>query len=218
MNKLFLFFAVILIISFHSCRKSCRKAYDFVVPVKVYSANDTLSVKDTLWVEMDFSDKVLDYQTNQTYTLENFDFKTAVILRRIEYDTSNTVGQPGAYNKFDFVNKIGAINDWSHEEIGWGILRPVYENNRYRLKAGFIPNDTGVFFIYFFRDMLSVRSDPIKVLDNNCEEYMSFMRVLVNDGNTNFDLLQRKSKLREVRDEITIWQDSKATYTFYVKP
>jgi hypothetical protein len=143
-----------------------------------------------------------------------------ILMRKIMYDTATTISQPGAYKNFDIVYKTGIIDHWSHPTLGWGSLKPVYDNNKYKLKAGFIPKDTGLYYFTVFRDIDDNHNggNYIHVTNTKCIEYLNFLKVLVNNGNTNLYLLKNKSLIREVPNEYTIWSDTKSSYTFYVKP
>ena len=124
--------------------KPCRQDFLFEIPVSVYPNSDTLHIGDTLWIEMSFSDELVDLNTEQTYQLENFQFYTETHIGRI--DSTVLIN---AVSLFEHHSEIGQITYMDFGGGAFGGINYDYQNNTYRLKAGLICLKKGTYSFDF---------------------------------------------------------------------
>jgi len=200
----------------------------FQVPLAIEPTRMTYTVGDTLWLSASFSNQIQEINTNQRYivTPDNFDLRTHIGIRQLVYSNKYFSEQPGAQSKFKFIHKVGDI-----AVLGptFGSIKYEYNKEMYNARIGIIPLDTGTFSLNFLNGWGVKRSnEPWPNLsfinlptttDGNTQQ-ASYLTTFyyINEGNNNFNLLQKRSQLTSFTNPIAmnINYEQEATYTFII--
>ena len=215
--------AVLLSIILSCCKKNDYKiiqTLNFLYPITIYPTSDTIVKGDTLWITLDIADSLYDNLTNKKYYLPNYNFYTYFFVAKINDKIKNLSEQEYASEKFTVHSITGNIIKTGAFSIDF---TPVYENHRYKLMGGIIPNDTGVFSIrtqnLTFGDKI-----PISKLDlgkdingHQLIAGIGLINSLINEKNTHYDLFLKYCKSGNTTD-LNEWKEENTTYTFVVKP
>ncbi|HMP31828.1 MAG: hypothetical protein KF725_10560 [Cyclobacteriaceae bacterium] len=172
----------------------------FEIPITINPTGETLTLGDTLWINGQFSDTLLDIHSGKYFKLKNFDFKSKICISRINNNQLYTSQQQPAFNEFSYYGDVYQTSS---------ICGPVtfnYSNGQYFYKVALIPKNTGVFNIFVNRPVdlhgfpdeqidlvpyinLGVASDGRKKIP----VYEAFL-FIVNNGSTNFELFKQYAK------------------------
>jgi hypothetical protein len=194
----------------------------FQVPLSTTPIKDTINLGDTIILEANFSDSVLDIISGKYFKLTNLDFKTRIAILKVGNTDLSLPEQPGATALFNFINEIGAVTDLSQS---FGGLKCEYVNGYYKAKIRVIPIQKGVFTLFFFSQW-NGHNSQLDFIDLGRTESggrkianMTNVYFLVNDSQTNYELLKQNSKLGSVVSPNTenIRAETQSTYTFAVK-
>lgn len=203
--------------------------FTFQIPFTLTPIRDTLAVGDTLWLTADFSDQLLELNSGQRYpvTPTNFELRTRLGIFRLADPTKYLTQQPGATAAFTFVNKVGAV---TRPNTTFSTLTYSYSPGRYYLRVGLIPQRQGIFSInlgdgWSSREREENEPDlshiDLGVDQDGVKRRPVFETIFydINDGQTNFSLLQQHSLLTSINNPTAsnINFEQKATYTFVVK-
>ena len=148
MHTIIKFFSAFAIMSciFASCDKHCSEVdYSFATKAFIQNDFDSINVNDTIWLEVDESTTLLDQYTNLEKDFSNISVG-GISLSSIRF-VGGSILNPGAVNatdKFNVTVVKGSIKANPNQQI----LAEVYlaeEANRFRLKCGIVPKDTGTF-------------------------------------------------------------------------
>ncbi|WMX17031.1 hypothetical protein [Aureispira sp. CCB-E] len=185
-NLLLLF---IIAVAISSCLTSnpCLKYYSFEFPVKV-TAQDTFSVGDTIWYEMDLSNQLLD--KNSGSYIDFTDYELYFSLNFSKVDTGMVYG---ATLLFDLYAEVGEIkqnvNGFAYTYIHFDDV-----NNK-KFRIGVIPKHKGVFSSsislpsYLCNKEVS-DTERLNIGSENCIEYMcDESGAKINNGNINYYLV-----------------------------
>src|SRR5690606_28968668 len=121
--------------SFFSCgkKKDCGGGLGanqinlhFELPVKIYPAKDTFKVGDTMWIEQEFNDQLVNLNNNQTYKFENFNFKASLSIHDLNVD--------GIYS---YQNPLIIVYVGTSKGESGTSMDFEYKNNKYHFKAAF---------------------------------------------------------------------------------
>ncbi|MEJ7822827.1 MAG: hypothetical protein WKF85_10925 [Chitinophagaceae bacterium] len=177
---------------------------------------------DTLFLQANFSDSIKEVTTGKYYKLANFDFKTSVAFSKLSSTDLFLSQQPGNTSSYTIVNKEGNVSNLSES---FGYLSFLYISQTYRSNIIFIPKKTGVFNIFFFSRYLkeSIRLDSLNLgsssTGGNKIGYLRDVHYIINNGNNNYELLKKNSKLSSVANPSpeNIREEQQSTFTFVVK-
>ena len=134
------------------CEGNSLGDYVFDLPITISPANDTLHLGDTIWVEQDFSENMVNLQNGKTYPVKDFDFGMYFRIENIGVDTSYAI------SSWQVVPKIGSAISGNG---GFGQscqIKHEYNNGRYQIKFGVVVHETGVFATWLDTDY---RYDPL---------------------------------------------------------
>lgn len=199
---------VIILLLTNCAKKECREGnlisnqinLYFVLPVKVYPLKDTFNVGDTLWIEQEFTDQLQNSQNKKYYTLHNFDFSVGYSFIDLNQTGSRTITNP----------KI-ILYEGTYTGESSTIVSYKYQNNTYRYKAAFMPQQTGLFMLEFG----STRYKGTGV--TQCKrEYYEITFYNNEQANCNYEFL-KKSVDKFYQDRSADLFNSAGSYAFYVK-
>ncbi len=109
--------------------------YIFELPMNIYPLKDTSVVGDTIWLNVDFNDSLVDLLTNKKYKIANLPIKFDFSLTKLDSQSSAPFSHR-SNNKFDIYIKKNKTQSPIFCE---------YSNNKYTLNIGLIPKEKGVF-------------------------------------------------------------------------
>ncbi len=218
---------IMVIVSFFNIYGSCHKPpqneyidFRFEVPLSITPIKDTINAGDTLTLQADFSDLIKEVHSGNLYELKGFDFRTRIGFFKIG-DTSLTLAyQPGNAGTYKIIPQTGAITDLSQT---FGGVMFDSSNNRYKLKVQLIPTQRGVSSISFFSRYVGGATElnfiQLGSTAAGGRKIANLRNIwyIINNGNTNFDLYKKNSKLGNLNliDERNYAME--ATFTFVVK-
>jgi hypothetical protein len=212
MNKLqfILIFTSILIIS--ACDPACDHLieYKFEIPITLTPAKDSFSIGDTIWIETQFSDYMLDQNSNMMYKLEDFNF-----FREIDFVQMDISPFLDADTFFDIVIDKGEANLLMiNNSLSLIEIIDSYQNNLYEFRLGFIPKEVGLFaFIVSSSPNLGFEG---KIDLNSCvNERVEYIYNTNSGADNNFEYISLSADpwLKTTTKEIF---DSSGQYCFYV--
>jgi len=200
----------------------------FIIPLSMTTESSAIKVGDTLWLTADFPDELIEFNTNKTFSIPNFNFKTRIVFNRLIGNQLNFSDQPGSADNFVIVNKLGAVTNLQGT-FGDFILE--YQDGKYSCEIGFIPTSKGIFSIGFlwkgngaectyFGDCIDIKDvvklPPTPEGKKRTPVYHAFYHV-INNGEVNYDLLLQHSKGVIVESNIDdIYYLRKGTFTIQV--
>jgi hypothetical protein len=221
MKTLYYFSLFTLLIT--SCGKECKTYYSFEMPVTISPVKDTISIGDTLWLEINVTSMLKDRESNTLIDVKNqmltWDQNMTIFFRKI-VNTSNSIAeQEDAVSKFDFFYEKGKLVDYTGN-LAKGIEFN-YENGNYSIIAGIIPKDSGIYFLTFHFDDKSTdvhdSEFDVNLVDTKCEEVLSQIYYEVNEGNngsydTNPEIVNENTE-----NGLHIGEETRVVYSFIVE-
>jgi hypothetical protein len=133
------YYILIVFISLALCccdNKNCYKEYSFLFPLSV-TPQDTFSIGDTIWIEMQSDSDVLDHYSGNYYNLDHLDLFFEFIMQRLDTSYINT-----ATPYFNYVPVKGNLTYVD------GNFEVRFESTTERtFKFGIIPTQRGLFDI-----------------------------------------------------------------------
>ena len=124
-----------------SCKKnSCFKNFEFHFPATI-TQGDTFDIGDTLWMEMDLPNVMIDHQTGEWIDLSEFDlYFSFSIEKRDTFYVNNYI------DNFELIESFG-----SFYQEGTGLFKATYATFKSKINKkfnlGIIPNKRGVYLL-----------------------------------------------------------------------
>jgi hypothetical protein len=187
--------------------EDCPNNLLYEIPFSLQNPSDTISVGDTLWFESKFDDVLFDKNGNIENQFIAYDFSFLFCyLTKID----SSAEQGGGFN-LDILNEIGELK-LTASAFGYDYyhLTHFYDGNRYHARYGLILQDPGLFTVQI--GYLNTE----KKVKTNCTRHPVLWHFLLNETDTNFEMLQTSP--------IPFWQNYKrsdwdrlASYCVYVK-
>lgn len=140
-------FLFILVIN-SGCPKPCIEAnYSFNVNAQITPDTDSVHVGDTVFLISNFSSKLKDEMSGDSITYSNSD-GIGSDLSILKLATGVYPGQD-AVKKFGFISILGRIYNDPNIPSPNRVQQLTYEedNNKYQLKIGIIPKETGLYYL-----------------------------------------------------------------------
>jgi len=191
----------------------------FLLNFEIKPSDSLIKKNDTLWIAGQISDSVLEYNSNSSIKISDFDFQNTIGFFRLTGKEKLLSDQPGALESFQFVNLLGSIINLRDT---FADFRLAYADGVYSYRIGVIPKSKGVFSINFLRPVQLELENAIAFPDtSNGRKTLPVYRAIyyvINDGKTNFDLYKKhciaSSEILVTTD--MIFYEQKGTFTFRV--
>ncbi|MFD1552656.1 hypothetical protein [Putridiphycobacter roseus] len=214
------FISLILLFIALGCKPKCYNTYNFEIPVKITSKNDTLTIGDTLIYQFEITELLKDTHSNEFYdTDKQIEFwleKGLIGIKKLSDESLSFRDQINAEYAFTILNsnnKIITIQDG----IFYSSLTKL--DNNYKCNIRFIPKEVGIYNILTeFNNTSSHNSiSKIDIKNDKCTEYLEGLYFSVNakeDGtfDNNSEIL-----LNNVSDSPLGHKEDEVSYTFVVK-
>ncbi|MCA0236705.1 MAG: hypothetical protein LCH81_10005 [Bacteroidetes bacterium] len=169
---------VFLFASGLSCKdKNCPNSLVYHLPVTVTPLSDTFNIGDSLYVDIDFPEELMDINGEIGNTFENFDFKLFISTAR--YDVPHQYSSQA----FDLYTVEGSDTLVEFSSSNEYALTLKYKESKYKYTGYIILKEPGVFAVYFasyyesFTDPLTIRG--------NCDHLSVHLYCETNDGQNN---------------------------------
>lgn len=203
------FFGIVSSLILSACNPDkCPDELLYELPFALLNPSDTISLGDTLWYESRFDKALYDKNGNIKNVFEDYDFSfISCVLTRVD----STEEQGGGFD-LDIVNIEGSLKKFTYSD-GYDLydLIYLYPFGNYNLKFGLVINEPGLFVVRF------VYTDTKKKVQTNCTSHYVAWEFLLNQENTNFNMLQ-SSPLQFWQNFTRAEWDREASYCLYVKP
>ncbi|MBD2716882.1 hypothetical protein KBK19_17695 [Microvirga sp. STR05] len=115
----------------------------FVVPARIEPGGDVVALGDTLWLDLDAPDSLLDLRSNTRYRVPGQELllRSAIGFYKL---TGPTQARQGYARGFAVVPDIGRLEQGSGTSV---LFEPVYDagRQRHRARVGMVPRERGVF-------------------------------------------------------------------------
>lgn len=199
-NELFILLGIIILISCTSCGKDKPKEavyFKLTYPISVTPIKDTFNIGDTLFLEANFSDTLLDIVSNKTYILpDSFNFGSFLSIVKLTDKNISYGNMPSAVQAFNYQNYKGGITGIGSESVHY---QEIFNNKRYFFKYAIIPNAIGVYSLWPIGKIFEAPNDNLSFLGdlgynaNGVKRYACQLIFYpnINNGNTNYDILQQ---------------------------
>ena len=171
--------------------KSCRHTYAFEFPISV-TAQDTFAVGDTIWLESNISNQLLNHQTGEYIDLTHFDLYFSFFIEQAD-STIPITGQ-GCLELFEVINQVGQLEPFVNRVSDHNIKMASTAEKRFRV--GLIASEPSTYVIglglssYYY----ALEESPegrLGIADDQCfEKITSDSKVMVNNGKINFYLIK----------------------------
>ena len=191
MRKITILLSVITALVIVACTtrkdKNCPDYLLYRLPATLYPANDTFNIGDTIWLEMNFNQDMLDDMGNVENSFVDYDFNMSFQCARI--DTDPPIPKTVDFFKlYSFIGKDSALI-LGNSGISEYKIFPAIMTKGYQLKFAAIPKQKGLFM--FGIGPVERYGMPFLVKDN-CTNVTVQIGVKLNNDNddNNFHLLQ----------------------------
>jgi hypothetical protein len=131
---------------YSTCHKpllGCESSYSFLLNAKVYPDKDTISVGDSIWVEINSPDTFIDLISNRQVKFDNAE-NLGTDMGFVKLINSNPIQLGDAVNDFQFALFNG-------QEIGSTMPQRIknylisYSSGTYKFKLAIIPKQIGIY-------------------------------------------------------------------------
>jgi hypothetical protein len=172
---------------------------------------------DTLRMEANFSDTLLDVIRNRKYHLDCFQFPIFMVVCELVYPDKNFSFQKGATNSFDFYfnSGFGGVDGFESATINL-----ICQNGRYIFDLKFVPRRKGVFTFALIDRSSSFIELPSRFAPSEPGirriPAIIFNRYIFNNGTTHFNVYKQHAlpALPDLNDPLL---EELSRYTFIVK-
>ncbi len=197
----------------------------FVLPARIVPGGDTTALGDTLWIELNTPDSLLDLRSNRRYRIAGEE----VMLRSSVgfYKLLGPTQAPAGYARgFTVVPDVGRIQQGSGTSVRF---EPVYANRQHRARLGIVPRERGVFALSIITSLpepygpeqpLPFLTLPLGADGRARRAMLDNIYYVLNDGNVHFALQQQHSRVVSTQPSPTedaVYYEQKSTFTFVVR-
>ena len=108
--------------------------------MNIYPLKDTSVIGDTIWLNVDFNDSLVDFLAKKKYKIENLPIKFDFLLTKLDTQCLHPFSY-SSNNTFDIYIKKRKTQS------------PIfcdYSHNKYTLNIGLIPKEKGIFLFYIY--------------------------------------------------------------------
>lgn len=207
-----------------------RVPIGFLIDATIKPSSHTIQRGDTLWLEVNFSDSLMDRHSGKHYRVRPQDLRLSSI---IGFEQLQGVGQlpVGIAPTFRLVEKVGTAQI---QGTVTGNFKPVYDGRSYRARIGLIPTKACVTTIALLPLLRNAHTDeeamndflPFIQLPRNAEgqeqrAVLDYSYFVVNEGKANnYDLFSQHAKTFALAPEAspeTVIYETKSRFTVEVK-
>jgi hypothetical protein len=195
----------------------------FVLPVTIKPSDDTILVGDTLWLKVDVSDSLYEFNTKRKIRLPRYSFgQTSIIVRKLIGSSIGLSDQESAGSKFNIIDTSNAITF-----LGDTFIDVLFSYNdltdNYKLFLGFVPKENGVFCLQFLGPY-TLQYEGFVDLGKNDEGakiipvYSGLYFPINENGNNNYQLFKDNclALYKGESDSVGYYREYKGTFTFRV--
>ena len=213
-----------------ACEKNERPAeiveIGLLLPVSITPSGRTMQRGDTLWLEANFSDSLLDKNSGKRYRIrpQDLNLRSSIVYKRLE-----GIGRlpTGIAQSFRVVEKVGRAPVGGSTT---GLLISVYDGRFYRARIGLIPTQPGITAISMlvspeggtsekYPELPFIQLSPVKGIPQRA--VLSNCSYVINEGKaTNFDLYSQHTRafaLEANPPPVQVDYELKSTFTVEVK-
>lgn len=179
----------VLCYNFQSCgkdRPDCTKNYKFEFPVTITPPKDTLSIGDTLWIDIKYSNQIINLNDQELVDVDHFDF-----LQTISFTKFTSTSFDFGLEHYDVIPDIGTLTRLDLSSISVYALNLSNTNGLNEIRFGIIPKISG-FFTLGFNSAYSNFGD-VDFIDPNCTEFIEITHKTNNAIDNNFELYKNNS-------------------------
>lgn len=183
------------VLLFSCCpKKDCIKRYTFEFPLET-TLKDSFNLGDTIWYEMNISNKLLDKNTGEFIDMTDFELSFDFSFTKLDTTDTNEVT-----HLFSYYADSGSVAQGSNNSLNI-FFQSVQEKN---FRIGFIPLEKGTYFssIHLAQSILSVDwefynkelctySHPgLQITNTTCKEtILNDTRMIINQDSVNYHLV-----------------------------
>ena len=200
----------------------CAKDYAFEFHVSV-TPQDTFTVGDTIWWEMNVPNQMLDQKTGAYVDLTDFELFFGFLISKI--DSTEPITGSGHTHLFTPVEDIGRIQQHVNTLAYTYFIMESTQDKRLRL--GFIPTEKGsfnstVYFPAYYYNLEQDQYDQLEIVDSTCRETLTYnSRIIVNNKEINYYIAEGTCRYNS-RGERSCFPPASEltrynTYAFHVK-
>ncbi|UYZ58413.1 hypothetical protein [Hymenobacter latericus] len=199
----------------------------FEVPLTIRPGHREMRLGDTLWVEANYSDSLLDIRTGKRHRVRPQDAQPFTFMSFYQL-TGAPERQRGFASAFQVLNRVGRVANLGATV---GSFEPVHQDGRYRIKLGLVAVKPGIASItinasgdtrHVFRP-----GEPLPFIDLGKDTdgvpiraVLGHLYYTINGSLTNFDLLQQYSKTFSTEHgahEAMVYYEQKSTFNVIIK-
>lgn len=183
---------VLLLTSCPDNNFDCAPKYIFEIPTNLVNVKDTISVGDTIWIEIKFSSLLYDTLSKKMINYQNGDFPFEVVIKQFQFvDKEQDEKLKLANASFKEIILKGSIAD-NYVNNNCCYYLPDNENG-YHLKLGMIATKKGDYFLRI-AGLAPYRKDQ--------DECHSISDIFITNGNGLFNNLLDKYHLLNEKESI----------------
>ena len=205
------------------CKEENPKEFvNFILelPMLIKPAARVVNINDTLWIEANIADSIMEYYSQTKYRIEDFDFNLSIGLRRLTGNQKDLSDQPGVTSLFQIYAQTGSVPTLGET---FSPIKYLYDGNSYKCRIAIIPKQSGIYCVNFLSPMdLNLRKAITLEPTNDGRQKVPVYEdlfIVLNNGETNFDLFQQYCKANSIEHPFirNIYYEQKGTYTFEVR-
>ncbi|MEO1516503.1 MAG: hypothetical protein AAFV95_15870 [Bacteroidota bacterium] len=185
--------------------KNCDSnlAYAFELAVSNDLRSGTISLSDSIEIEMRYAAELVDGLSGQPVNIENLNVRPALALKDYNHDKGDLDQYPSAKEDFKLILQMGerraipAGSSLNEEEVH--LFEPEQEGNTYSLRFYLVPKRKGTFYFYWQDGNPSESATATFPVDGlECPGRYRFN--FSNSGLSNFELFDSNQLLSTRRD------------------
>jgi hypothetical protein len=225
-NSLILLATLATLIFFENCgeRERFPEMVDmiFVIPLTVSPVKEKFIANDTITLTAAFPDTVKEFFSGKYFKLKDFDFYTRIIMTHLVSPDLYLSQQPGNAFHYDIFSLTGSVVIAG--SLG-GFVNFKYFEETYWLRVKLVPKKSGLYNFVFISGYVSNSTYLDHIINlgftPDGRKKIPVLRniyFVVNEGNNNFNLLSRNSRLalNNVALPDNLYGERYGTFTFRV--
>ncbi|MEO1515048.1 MAG: hypothetical protein AAFV95_08540 [Bacteroidota bacterium] len=194
----FILVLVAIALSIYSCKNCCEEVecvqYNFKIPIKINTQQDTFYVGDTITFQSRFHHDVEDAVDGRVYKLANYEFYPSAFIEKIDLQRKN-----GLFSLFMDTDVKADTSVIIFHNGGFNSVAFTYnyQSDVYNTTIRLVPNTTGIYYFYigsyvaaressgkfnkFDGQCSSRRQDPLYFMNDNQDDNNYHLLALSGD-------------------------------------